>query len=154
MVPERAVPLTPNRFVSVQGRSDAMTAPAPMKKTWSANPRVRCSAGMRSVASERKGCIATFKAPVSSHSAAIAISREAAFAIVNMPNAVRPVPTAMKGLRRPHGPSTRSLQCPTIGWTSRPVIGAAAQRSGSWAVSAPSVWNIRLVLTFCKPQTI
>ncbi|MNY79882.1 hypothetical protein D3C86_2207100 [compost metagenome] len=41
-----------------------------------------------------------------------------------------------------------------IGWTKRPVAGAAIHSMASSLTSAPRVWKIRLVLTFCSPQTI
>ena len=66
---------------------------------------------------------------------------------------VNSAPTAMNGRRRPNRLRLRSLKCPTIGWTRRPVSGAAIHSIGKSATPAPSVWNMRLVETFWRPHT-
>ncbi|KAK0348990.1 hypothetical protein LTR94_034951, partial [Friedmanniomyces endolithicus] len=48
----------------------------------------------------------------------------------------------------------RSLKCPTIGWISSPVSGAAIQRIARLSTSAPRVWKMRLVLAFWSPNPI
>src|SRR5690606_41260505 len=41
-----------------------------------------------------------------------------------------------------------------MGWTSRPVRGAAIHRMARLSTSAPRVWKMRLVLAFCRPKPI
>ncbi len=41
-----------------------------------------------------------------------------------------------------------------IGWTMRPVSGAATHSAGRSSSDAPTVWKIRLMLEFCSTKPI
>src|SRR6476661_928750 len=41
-----------------------------------------------------------------------------------------------------------------IGWTSKPVSGAATHRAGRSSSDEPSVWKIRLMFEFCSAKPI
>src|SRR6195952_2570293 len=73
--PAGAVPGMANQCVRIHGKAEEKTAPAPMKKTWTANPSVCWSLGKLSAISARNGSAATFTEAVRHQSARLAAQR-------------------------------------------------------------------------------
>src|SRR5690606_28998002 len=63
-------------------------------------------------------------------------------------------PPSINGKRRPSLFQVRSDAAPTIGCTSKPIIGAANQNNDSDDRSAPKSDKIRLTLPFCSAKPI
>src|SRR5207302_7820565 len=61
-------------------------------------------------------------------------------------------PVRKYGRRRPSGPQVRSLSAPTMGWTIKPVNGAANQSNGTASGLAPSRSYTADMLASCSPQ--
>ena len=71
-----------------------------------------------------------------------------------MAQAATMAPPSIKGKRRPSLFQVRSDAAPTIGCTSKPMIGAANQNSDNDDKSAPKSDKIRLTLPFCSAKPI
>ncbi len=76
----------------------------------------------------------------STHSKPAAIQSVEEFGIATNAAEARTAPVRKYGRLRPSLHQVRSLMYPIIGWSTKPVTGAASQSSGSWDSFAPSIW--------------
>ena len=138
--PEGAAPATPNSSVSTNGNEDARTDPRPINRLCTAKPWVRCCSGRRSDTNARNGSMLIFTDPSRTHRRPAAIQSEEECGINTSAIEARTAPIRKYGRRRPSRHQVRSLMCPMMGCTRRPVSGAASHSKGSEASSAPSIW--------------